>query len=143
MGGLSVRRPAAWLHCGSEECGRRARTLHLHPKQWPPFFVCRGCAGIRYPSKSRPRHLRQLDKAIAIRVRLGGEPDIDAPFPRKPAGKHWSTYERDLREYLESEAEYREAVRDRPLTRLGIPPEDLLAQRLRTVRDTLRDKLGQ
>jgi hypothetical protein len=37
---------------------------------------------------------RALHKAQSIRERLGGSANMMAPFPEKPKGMHWKTYER-------------------------------------------------
>ena len=35
-----------------------------------------------------------MEKARAIRQRLGGGADLSEPFPDKPKGMHWKTYYR-------------------------------------------------
>ena len=49
------------------------------------------------------RASRLVRKAQKIRRRLGGEPGLIHPFPAKPKGMHWHTYQR-----LRAEAELAE-----------------------------------
>ena len=37
---------------------------------------------------------RAASRALKIRQRLGAKGGIDEPFPLKPKGMHWTTYER-------------------------------------------------
>jgi hypothetical protein len=93
----------------------------------------RSCAGIRYPTKSMPKHERRRAKAIRIRARLGGEPRLEAAFPAKPAGMHHTTYRRLLEQAADAEAEYQkhlvetktqylEWLLNRTRTRFGLEP---------------------
>jgi hypothetical protein len=82
-----------WFLCPS--CVGRAARLFVKGTS----FVCRRCAQVRYPSQAvrRPPDVRRLERAKEIRTRLGGRPELSEPFPVRPKGMHWATYQR-LRE---------------------------------------------
>ncbi len=48
---------------------------------------------------------RALHKAQEIREKLGGSANMMEPFPEKPKGMHWWTYERLRNEHDEAEME--------------------------------------
>jgi hypothetical protein len=52
-------------------------------------------------------YLRALSQAQKFRQRLGGSPCTDDPFPQKPKGMHWRTYDRLVKrgEALDEQAE--------------------------------------
>jgi hypothetical protein len=56
--------------------------------------TCRHCYGLAYESQQEPRHQRGLGKAQKIRMQLGGSQNMFEPFPDKPKGMHWRTYDR-------------------------------------------------
>lgn len=79
----------AWFRCPARGCGRRVAVL------WGgEIFACRQCHNLAYESQNETAHSRALSKAQAIRVKLGGEPGLIYPFPKKPNGMHWRTYYR-------------------------------------------------
>jgi hypothetical protein len=91
---LGGRRP--WFVCNSEDnsgtrCGRRAAKIYLGAY---PVFACRCCQGLTYASQKQTPHLRLISKAMKIRMRLGGSPNLSGPFPDRPKGLHRKTYER-------------------------------------------------
>lgn len=80
-----------WFVCpGRWECGRRVAVLYAGGR----YFLCRQCYDLRYESQRADRMTRLLSKAQKIRQRLGGSASMLEPFPSKPKGMHWRTYER-------------------------------------------------
>jgi hypothetical protein len=71
-------------------CRRRVGKLYGPGR----YFLCRHCYGLAYQSQREQAHDRALRRAVAIRRRLGGEPGMLCPFPEKPKGMHWRSYER-------------------------------------------------
>lgn len=61
-------------------------------------FRCRKCSNLSYSSQNEGVTDRACSKAREIRKRLGCEGSFDDPFPLKPKGMHWKTYERLERE---------------------------------------------
>ena len=89
---LGGRRP--WFSCpaytGGRYCGRRVALLYLAGR----LFACRRCYGLAYESQQESLWCRGLGKAQKIRMQLGGSPNPLEPFPDRPKGMHWKTYER-------------------------------------------------
>ena len=81
------RRP--WFLCPARGCGRRVAILH-----GGSIFACRHCYHLAYDSQREPPHDRALMRAQRIRIKLGGSGSLNEPFPAKPKGMHWRTYER-------------------------------------------------
>ena len=79
-----------WFKC--PQCRQRAQKLFLPPRS--PRFACRKCHRLSYASRSRNAKDRALTKAQAIRARLGGSESLFDPFPSKPVGMWWRTYDR-------------------------------------------------
>jgi hypothetical protein len=76
-----------WVRCG---CGRRCAKLYGAGH----LFTCRSCARLGYESQLEAPRWRLLSKAQKIRMRLGGDANIQMAFPAKPPRMRWSTYER-------------------------------------------------
>jgi hypothetical protein len=71
-------------------CGRRVAKLYAAGR----YFLCRYCYRLPYASQSEEIWERMRRRANKIWQRLGAEPGVLAPMPRK--GMSWSTYERLL-----------------------------------------------
>ena len=76
-----------WFLCLS--CNRRCRILY-----GGSHFHCRRCNGLKYDTQYEPPFARAATRALKIREKLGGKGGIDDPFPDKPKGMHWETYDR-------------------------------------------------
>jgi hypothetical protein len=89
---LGGKRP--WFQCpvssNGKYCGRRVAKLHLAHE----LFACRQCSGLAYESQQDSDPDPVFNKAQKIRIRLGGSGNITLPFPPKPKGMHWKTYDR-------------------------------------------------
>ena len=79
-----------WFVCPGAGCGRRVAVLYGPGR----YFLCRHCYDLTYQSQRENGMYRALHKAQAIRERLGGSANMTEPFPEKPKGMHWRTYER-------------------------------------------------
>ena len=92
------RRP--WFVCSvradGRYCGRRVAVLYAAGE----LFACRCCYRLVYDSQQSPL-FRNIRRAQKIRMRLGGNPDLLAPFPERPRGMYRRTYLR-LRERAEA-----------------------------------------
>lgn len=78
-----------WFLCPVVGCGRRVAILY-----GGGIFACRHCYGLNYETQHEQAWDRALSRCQKIRAKLGGHPGDAYPFPAKPKGMHWRTYER-------------------------------------------------
>ena len=97
-----------WFICPGAGCGRRVAVLYGPGR----YFLCRHCYDLVYESQRENAIYRALHKAQSIRKRLGGSANMMEPFPEKPKGMHWSTYERLCWEHREAEMEQLAGMRE-------------------------------
>lgn len=102
-----------WFAC--PRCRRRCAVLYGGRR-----FFCRRCVGAPYGSQNEDAHDRLLRRAQAIRVRLGGSAATVEPFPPKPKGMHWKTYDRLARQCEAIEAAMWQAA----ARRFGLDDDD-------------------
>jgi hypothetical protein len=88
-----------WFVCPGEGCARTVAILYGPGR----YFLCRHCYGLVYESQRENGMNRALRRAQEIRERLGGNANMMKPFPEKPKGMHWQTYERLGWEHHEAE----------------------------------------
>jgi len=76
------------------------------------YFLCRHCYDLSYQSQRDTKMYWALHRAQDIRRRLGGSANMMEPFPEKPKGIHWKTYERHMWEHHEAEMEQLAGMRE-------------------------------
>jgi hypothetical protein len=101
-------RERPWFVCPGVECGRRAAVLYGPGR----YFLCRHCYDLVYGSQRDNAMYRALRRAQTIRERLGGSANMVKPFPEKPKGMHWRTYDRLFWEHHEAETEQLTSMRE-------------------------------
>jgi hypothetical protein len=115
------------IHSKGRFCGRRVAVLYAAGD----LFACRHCYSLAYASQSERARDRSLSRAQKIRMRLGGSPSIFDPFPEKPRGMHWRTYDQLRAKSLTAEMRsmafieaYLEQLDRRRAWRVGAEPEE-------------------
>jgi hypothetical protein len=71
-------------------CGRRVAKIHGPGR----YFLCRHCDCLTHASQSEGTLERMYRRANKIRQRLGGDPGMAMPFPKRPKGMWRRTYGR-------------------------------------------------
>ena len=97
-----------WFICPGDGCGRRVALLYGLGR----YFLCRHCYDLVYESQRDNEMHRALHKAQSIRKHLGGSANMMEPFPEKPKGMHWETYERLWWEHHEAEMKQLAGMRE-------------------------------
>ncbi len=82
-----------WFLCPARGCSRRVAVVY-----GGSIFACRHCYQLAYDSQREAGYSRALSRAQAIRMKLGGSPNMAEDFPDKPKGMHWRTYDRLCRQ---------------------------------------------
>lgn len=90
----------AWFICPEPGCQRRVAILYIGLS-----VACRHCFHLAYESQRESVSSRATRRAQHIRRRLGGTSNMFLPFPVKPKGMHWLTYQRLRREEAEANAQ--------------------------------------
>lgn len=76
-----------WFRCPG--CHKRCAILYAGMR-----FRCRKCSQLTYNSQREDPFSRSISQAQKIRMQLGGTASLLDPFPEKPRGMHWRTYEK-------------------------------------------------
>jgi hypothetical protein len=97
-----------WFACPGAGCGRRVAILYGPGR----YFLCRHCCDLVYESQRENGMTRALRRAQTMRERLGGSANMLEPFPEKPKGMHWKTYECLWWEHHEAEMEQLAGMRE-------------------------------
>jgi hypothetical protein len=120
-----------WFIC--PECDGRVLVLYVAPRVRYGFtvgeFVCRRCANLCYPSQLEDSWIRPNRAAAKVRRRLGGESDLRLPFPPKPKGMHWATYQRWRQRELAAKAPALEWPNEQDLARCAAAWRTRLVER--------------
>lgn len=100
---------------------RRSLVRKLYRPPGGRRFASRLAYGLTYTSRRGSAQERPMRQAQALRMRLGGDVNLDAPYPDKPLWMRWATYDRHLvrLEQLEAAADARLAVFVQRLMRMS------------------------
>jgi hypothetical protein len=98
-----------WFHC--PHCRRRGARLY----EGLSGYFCRACVGNPiYASQALSAESRGHFQACKLRLYLGGQASLSAPFPEQPRRMQRRTYERLRREGMALEAQLSKRVRSKP-----------------------------
>jgi hypothetical protein len=97
-----------WFICPGAGCRRRVAVLYGPGR----YFLCRHCYDLVYESQRENEMHRALRRAQSIRESLGGSANMMKPFPEKPKGMHWETYERLWWEHHEADMQQLAGMRE-------------------------------
>lgn len=87
----------SWFQCSTVGCARRAAILYGTPRG----FRCRHCAQLTYRSQREQPYDRMLRRGRRLRGKAGGSASLMEPFPARPKGMWWKTYDRLLKQDFE------------------------------------------
>lgn len=79
-----------WFVCPA----KRINTAKLYLPNGGDWFASRQAYRLAYRSQNHSKWDRQAERAHELRRRIGGPVGFDQPFPDKPKGMHWKTYNR-------------------------------------------------
>ena len=85
---LGGQRP--WFLCPGSSCRKRCARLF----SGRDGYLCRDCQNLAYQSTRESETFQAMNRASVIRIKLGGSGSLHAPFPEKPKGMWWRTYEK-------------------------------------------------
>ncbi|MEQ8608374.1 MAG: hypothetical protein RIB49_15970 [Rhodospirillales bacterium] len=77
-----------WFICPA----KGIRTAKLYLANGGDWFASRQAYGMAYRSQNECIEDRMASRAHRLRRKLGGRAGFDEPFPEKPKGMHWKTY---------------------------------------------------
>lgn len=89
--GLTTEKP--FFKC--PKCDKRTQKLYFKNGS----MGCQKCQRIRYESQLITKEQRMLNKAVRLRLKLGGNDNLHLPFPKKPEQVAWKTYAALFLEY--------------------------------------------
>ena len=113
--------PIRWMPCGyggqrpyfvcpgivnGVACTRQVVKLYCADR----YYLCRHCYRLTHASRNEDGYDRALRRANKIRLRLGGEPGLDAMIPRRPKGMWRKTYDRLFEAVIDDESRAEERL---------------------------------
>ena len=86
-----------WFACPAGGCGREVAILYLNG-----VFACRYCHRLSYLSQRQKAWERATERARAVRLSVGGSVSLFDPFPARPKGMHFKTYQELRSKYADA-----------------------------------------